>query len=168
MTTRIDGVETTVTAGKGLSEVPGKTTQVGNNGSSAARWVADIFVPKGSTPSTPVAGSQPVGAPVTPTYSYQWKELMQPGSYDLVQLVQDFAPGAWTAKHKHGGSGVITVIEGELTVRSGGVEKVYKTGDSFTEEAGQVFQAGNAGTVKARAIAGFLLPTGAALATPVP
>ncbi len=167
MTMRAEDGDSTVAVGKSFSEVPGKVYQAGNNTSATVKWVADIFVPAGAAVSTPVAGATPVGPAVTPTFTYRWKGLSQTGSYDLVQLVQDFEPGARTPKHKHGGAGVITVIEGELTLRANGSDTVYKAGESFIEEAGQVIEGINAGGATARTVASFLLPVGVELTTTV-
>jgi quercetin dioxygenase-like cupin family protein len=167
MTMRYNGVESTVAPGKSFIEQPGKVASAGNNGTGVVRWVADIFVPKGANVSDPVAGAAPIGPAVTPTFVYRWKELSQPGSFDLVQVVQDFEPGAATPRHKHGGPGVITIVEGQLTVRSDGVEKVYKAGDTIIEEAGKVYEGVNTGSTRARNIASFLLPSGATLTTVV-
>jgi quercetin dioxygenase-like cupin family protein len=167
MTVKGGSGDSKVSSGQSLTEVPGKVYQTGNSGSAPAKWVADIFVPAGGAVSTPVPGASPVGPLVNPTVAYKWAGLSQSGAYDLVQVIQEFEPGAWTQRHKHGGNGVITVIEGQLTFRNAGTETVYKAGDTFREDAGQVLEGGNVGTTKTRTVASFVLPMGAELTTPV-
>jgi quercetin dioxygenase-like cupin family protein len=167
LTMRTGGTEKDIAAGQSVIEEVGPVVQAGNKTSADIEWVADIFVPKGAAVTTPVPGATPIGAPVSAKYMYRLTNASVTGTWDLVQLFQEFAPGAWTAKHKHGGKGFITVLEGELTVRSGGSEKTYKAGETFIEEAGQTVEGGNNGTVTARNVAGFLLPQGAVLTTAV-
>ena len=38
---------------------------------------------------------------------------------EVVQLVVDFPPGAWTSWHTHGGQAINLVLEGEITLRHG-------------------------------------------------
>ena len=40
------------------------------------------------------------------------------GTYDIVQLELEFAPGAQTPRHRHGGPGIVTVLQGQLTFRT--------------------------------------------------
>ena len=85
---------------------------------------------------------------------------------DVVQLVLDFAAGAWTPLHTHGGIGVVTVIEGEITVRlEDGTETTYAVGEMWVEQPGEFAEVGNAGDAPARVVATFLLPEGAELTT---
>ena len=165
MSARAGSEDSKVPVGKSLAEMPGTVYQTGNGSTGPAAWVAAIFVPAGGAVSTPVVGAHPIGASVTPRFTYRWKGISQDGPYSLIQVVQDFDPGAWTQRHKHGGNGVITVIEGQITFRSNGHETVYKAGDSFIEQAGQVVEAGNVGTTRTRVAASFLIPQAAALTT---
>jgi quercetin dioxygenase-like cupin family protein len=80
---------------------------------------------------------------------------------ELVQLVVDFPPGAWTSIHTHGGQAIDLVLDGELTLRQNGMEQVYKSGQAWTESIGQVHAAGNTGSGQARLLTNFLLPKGA-------
>ncbi len=76
-----------------------------------------------------------------------------PAQTDLVQLVVDFEPRAWTSLHTHGGQAINLVLEGEITLRHGGM--------SWTDSTSQVHAAGNTGSGKARLLTNFLLPKGA-------
>src|SRR5207302_4893954 len=84
-----------------------------------------------------------------------------PGQAELVQLVVDFPPGAWTSWHTHGGQAINLVLEGEITLRHAGMEQPYRAGQAWTDSSSQVHAAGNSGAGKARLLTNFLLPQGA-------
>jgi quercetin dioxygenase-like cupin family protein len=86
---------------------------------------------------------------------------------ELVQLVVDFPPGAWTSWHTHGGQAINLVLEGEITLRHAGMEHRYRAGQAWTDSTGQVHAAGNTGSAKARLLTNFLLPQGAPQTTAV-
>jgi quercetin dioxygenase-like cupin family protein len=60
---------------------------------------------------------------------------------------------------------VITVVQGQVTLSSDGVETTYKAGDSFSETPGQTLQAFNRGSTELIVVATYLLPDGAQLTT---
>src|SRR5216683_1269252 len=94
--------------------------------------------------------------------------VMNPSAQvDLVQLVVDFEPGAWTSLHTHGGQAINLVLEGEITLRHGGMDHPYQAGQSWTDSTGQPHAAGNTGRGKARLLTNFLLPKGAPQTTAV-
>jgi quercetin dioxygenase-like cupin family protein len=80
---------------------------------------------------------------------------------ELVQLVVDFEPGAWTSLHTHGGQAINLVLEGEITLRHGGMDRPHRAGESWSDSTSQVHAAGNTGSGKARLLTNFLLPKGA-------
>jgi quercetin dioxygenase-like cupin family protein len=80
---------------------------------------------------------------------------------EVVLLVVDFPPGAWTSLHTHGGQAINLVLEGEITLRHGGMERPHTAGQAWTDSTGQVHAAGNTGRGKARLLTNFLLPRGA-------
>jgi quercetin dioxygenase-like cupin family protein len=86
---------------------------------------------------------------------------------ELVQLVVDFPPGAWTSWHTHGGQAVNLVLEGEITLRHAGLQRPYRAGQAWTDSTGQVHAAGNTGQGNARLLTSFLLPKGAPQTTAV-
>jgi quercetin dioxygenase-like cupin family protein len=86
---------------------------------------------------------------------------------EVVQLVVDFPPGAWTSWHTHGGQATNLVLEGEITLRHAGMEHPYRAGQAWTDSSGQVHAAGNTGSGKARLLTNFLLPPGAPQTTAV-
>src|SRR4029079_17941802 len=106
--------------------------------------------------------------PVTPI---QFRTHGHPvaGPFDVVLVVQDFAPGAWNPWHTHAGEVVITVLDGAMVRRGDdGSEATYKAGESWVELPDMIHQAGNTGTAPPRLMAAFVLPQGAPLSTPVP
>ena len=114
-------------------------------------------VPIQAPPAAPAAAPAPVVlGPVA--------ELA--GEFELVQLVVDFPPGTWTPAHTHGGVLLVTVRNGELTVRDEqGSEKTYKANESFTETPGVYLEVGNAGQEMVTVSTAALLPKGAKLST---
>ena len=87
------------------------------------------------------------------------------GEYELLSVIQDFSPGVGVAAHKHGGYVLVTVLSGEITLRQKGGERVVKTGESWTENPGDVHSVVNAGTGTTRVAISVLLPKGAELTT---
>ena len=71
-----------------------------------------------------------------------------PAQTDLGQLVVDFERSAWTSLHTHGGQAINLVLEGEITLRHGGMDRPYKAGQSWTDSTSQVHAAGNTGSGK--------------------
>jgi uncharacterized OsmC-like protein/quercetin dioxygenase-like cupin family protein len=89
---------------------------------------------------------------------------------EMVQLILDFAPGAWTPLHSHGGPMIVTILEGEMTVISdqeNGEETVYGPGEFWIETPGDTHVAGNNSDENARVAVLVLLPEGASLTTVV-
>jgi quercetin dioxygenase-like cupin family protein len=84
-----------------------------------------------------------------------------PAQAELVQLVVDFSPGAWTSFHTHGGQAINLVLDGEITLRQGGVDRAHRAGEAWTDSTGLLHAAGNTGTGNARLLTNFLLPKGA-------
>jgi LPXTG-motif cell wall-anchored protein len=71
-----------------------------------------------------------------------------------------FAPGAWTPLHSHGGLTLVAVLEGAMSVRSGGRETVYGPGDVWIEQPGDVHAAGNMTAAEGQVAVTFLLRRG--------
>jgi quercetin dioxygenase-like cupin family protein len=86
---------------------------------------------------------------------------------EVVQLVVDFLPGAWTSWHTHGGQAINLVLEGEITLRHAGMKLPHRAGQAWTDSSGQVHAAGNTGPGKARLLTNFLLPPGCVQTTAV-
>jgi quercetin dioxygenase-like cupin family protein len=87
--------------------------------------------------------------------------------HELVHLVLDFAPGAFTPTHVHGGPALVSVLKGEMTRRVAGVEETFRPGESWLEPP-SFHAAGNRASAPASVAVGFLLPKGVALTIPEP
>lgn len=87
------------------------------------------------------------------------------GEYDLMTSILEFPAGAGMANHMHGGYVLVTVLNGEMTLREKGTEKIVRAGESWTEDPGNVHSVVNAGTAPARVVASFLIPKGAEITT---
>jgi quercetin dioxygenase-like cupin family protein len=152
-------------AGEVLREPLNQPLQAVNMGSVDAMVVVAYPVPHGAKPTVAVTG-QPAPAIANQTlYTFTFDSPSISGPYSVVQQVLVFAPGSQTLKHRHGGPGVITVLQGQVTLNSDGTEKTYKVGESFTETPGQTLQAFNRGTTELIIAASYLLPDGAPLTT---
>ena len=109
-------------AGEMLIEPLNQRVQAVNLGSGDAMVAVAFPVLHGAKPTTPVAGQPAPATPNKTLYSFTLASLSISGGYGMVQQVLDFAPGAQTLKHRHGGPGVITVIQGQVTLNTDGVE----------------------------------------------
>jgi len=166
ITVKVPAGDKQAAAGEMLVEPINQALQAYNTGSSDAMVVVAFAVPHGAKPTTPVAGK---AAPATLNKTMYTVTLVSPGvsgGYTLVQQVLDFAPGAQTPRVRVGGPGVITVLEGQLTLNSD-ITRTYKAGDSFAEMPGQTVQAINAGSAHLVLAETFALPDGAPLTTNV-
>jgi quercetin dioxygenase-like cupin family protein len=165
ITVKMASGDKVASAGNALVEPLNQSVQALNLGSAAAMVVAAFPVLHSTKPTAPVAG-QPAPSTLNKTlYTFTLDSPAINGSYSVIQQILDFAPGAQTLKHRHGGPGVITVIEGQVTLNRDGVEKTYVVGDSFSEMPGQTLQASNRGSTELIVAATYLLPDGAQLTT---
>ena len=106
--------------------------------------------------------------PPGPTLVYRtsMEVTSPPAAFETINLVLDFAPGAWTPFHSHGGQGIVTVLDGELIHRpEGGAERRLVAGESFLEIPGHPHVAGNASSANTRVLFTILLPPGTELTT---
>ncbi len=152
-------------AGESLVEPLNQSVQAVNRGSGEAMVAVAFPVVHGGKPTAPVAGQPAPATPNKTLFTFTFDSPSISGPYSVVQQVLDFAPGSQTPKHRHGGPGVITVLQGQVTLDSDGVQKTYHVGDSFTETPGQVLQAFNHGATELIVVATYLLPDGAQLTT---
>ena len=102
-----------------------------------------------------------------PTVIYQAKFQisLQGGEYDLQTVIMEFPQGASIAKHVHGGYVLATVLNGEMTLKEKGSEKIMRAGESWTENPGDLHSVVNAGATAARVVVNMLLPRGAEATT---
>lgn len=162
----MSGVERVYRAGESFVEQPNEPNQARNAGTSPMSVMATYLLPAGAPLSHPEAGD--TTPPPRPSVSYQFKTDVAPMTepFEVVQQGLEFVPGAATPWHTHPGLVMVTVLAGELTFSVGGVETVYREGESFMELPGQPAQARNAGGAPARVMATYLLPAGAPLSHP--
>jgi quercetin dioxygenase-like cupin family protein len=168
ITRRHDGIEETYKAAETWTEDAGDLHSAGNAGDAPACATVIFLLPKGKALTTLVQAGSDQPLPPGPTYRFhtQFEVANPPRVLDVVQLILDFRPGAWTPPHIHGGPGFITVIDGEVTRRAPDSEQIFHPGETWTEEG--VHAAGNASAAPASTAAVFLLPIGAPLTTPLP
>ncbi len=163
MTRRTRGVDDTFRAGEGWVETPGDVHAAGNAGPATARVLVTFLLPTGA-PLTTVEGTPSAAAPPGPTTSFQSRRTgvaTAAGAFgEAATTVLGFAPGAWTPLHSHGGLTLVAVLEGNMTVRNAGRETVYRPGDVWIEQPGDVHAAGNATATEAQVAVTFLLRPG--------
>jgi quercetin dioxygenase-like cupin family protein len=102
-----------------------------------------------------------------PTIVYQAKYpiTVQGAEYDLLTIIIDFPSGAQFPKHVHGGSALVTVLSGAITLKEKGTEIIKKTGESWTEKPGDEHAVVNAGPEAVRVAVSMLLPKGSEATT---
>jgi quercetin dioxygenase-like cupin family protein len=142
---------------------------VGNDGTEDARVVAAFLLPEGASLTTSKEGIDTASLPPGPERTYRSSMPVREwtGSFEVIVAVNDFAPGAWTPPHSHGGPNLITVLAGEISLLDDttGEKTVYRPGEAWIEETTDVFSVGNDGGDAARVVAVFLLPENASLTT---
>ncbi len=163
MTLRMAGMDQTFAAGEGWIDNPDEPHAAGNEGAAPARLVVTFVLPKGATPTTVVeTGTQAVVPPGPTTFAqFRTDAPGLPTPMDLVHRFIELAPGATAAAHSHPGPNHVTVLEGELTMREGTVERKVGALQSFVEPTGQVHSGHNLGTVPTRAASAVLVARGA-------
>jgi quercetin dioxygenase-like cupin family protein len=87
--------------------------------------------------------------------------LTMPGEFDVINLILDFAPGAATPAHTHGGPGIVTVLEGTLTFGvPGQPDQILGPGGVYADLPGTAHTAANKTALPARVSYAVLLPKG--------
>jgi len=167
ITLRENNTEKIFKPGEGWSDTPDQVHAAGNAGAAPARLLVTFLLPREAPLTTVQQGGSSQQPPPGPTKVYESKVAVAkvPAQGDLIQVLLDFAPGAWTPPHTHGGQTLNTVLEGEITLRENGADKALKPGEIWSDSPDQVHAAGNAGATKASLAVAFLLPKGAQLTT---
>lgn len=107
-----------------------------------------------------IAVAQELPPGPTAVYRSAFDVTDPPPNFQVISIVLDFAPGAWTPMHTHGGLGMATVIEGTVTRESlDGERHSFGPGESWLE-TGEVEAAGNDTDTAARVIFTLMLPEG--------
>jgi quercetin dioxygenase-like cupin family protein len=83
-----------------------------------------------------------------------------PSQFNLVQRVIDFSPGATTGNVQSNGTGLFTVLSGQLTVHADGMDQVLRTGDTFYQRPGNTHIASNSESTTTRVVATYAVPMG--------
>ena len=109
--------------------------------------------------------SQTAGPSPTTAYEAKFPITLQAGEYDLKTLILDFPQGAGMPTHMHGGHVLVILLNGEMTLKEKGTERIIKAGESWTENPGDHHSVINAGTTPARVVVNMLLPKGAETTT---
>jgi quercetin dioxygenase-like cupin family protein len=81
-----------------------------------------------------------------------------PGQYKVGQMLQTYAPGAWTMSEVATAPRLLTVVSGEVTVLNRASERVYTAGETWVETAGVAWLSGNMGGTPAVVAASVVLP----------
>jgi quercetin dioxygenase-like cupin family protein len=89
-----------------------------------------------------------------------------PAQYSVVQRVIDFSSGA-SGDLKSIGAGMVTVLEGQLTVTTGGAQKKLGVGETYVSQPGEVNAALNSGTGLTRVVATYVVTSTAPASAPV-
>ena len=107
------------------------------------------------------------GSPQGPTvvYSPQYPITVENREYEMHTFIMDFQPGAGMPDHIHGGPVLVVVLSGEIVLMEKDSKRTMKTGDSWTEAAGNVHSVVNSGATICRVAVNMLLPKGAEATT---
>ena len=152
--------------GEVFLDLPGMVHTAANKGSATARVSYVAALPKGAALTTVVGAAQ--GTDLPPGPKTVWKNslpgLTMQGEFDMINLILEFAPGAATPMHTHGGPGIVTVLEGELAFGAEGKpDVVAKPGEVYLDLPGTHHTATNKSSAPAVVSYAVLLPKGATL-----
>jgi quercetin dioxygenase-like cupin family protein len=132
--TRREGtVETVFGPGQTFIELPHTLHTVTNKGSVNARVFASFLLVPGARQTIDYPG---VPAPaVSPKAAFVRRTTLntQPGEFTLTQAIVDFAPGAFQPPHRHGGQGLVMMIDGEVAFTNSAGEVRLKPGGIFAD-----------------------------------
>lgn len=159
-----DGSERTLKPADTANLEAGMSHVMLNTGTSSARILVMMLLPKGGAVTTIVDTATKMPGPTAP-FKGSYPMTVAAGEYNLINNVLDFAPGAEVPLHFHGGSAVIVDLAGELTIRANGQDRTLTPGDLDTQAAGAQHQMINMGSSNGRALFGVLLPKGEKLTT---
>ena len=89
--------------------------------------------------------------------------------YQNVMVAVTIPAGAREGRHRHPGTAIVHVQEGELTLdHEGRQRRTYKVGETLSVDAGKVHEGMNLGKVPVKAIASFVVEKGKPLTSQVP
>ena len=163
-----DRPEWTEKPGGFYPDLPGMVHTAANKTGTGALMSYIVALPKGAPLTTVVGGPASGDPPPGPktVYRNSLPGLTLQGEFELINLILDFAPGAATPMHTHGGPGIVTILEGELVFApQGKPEIVARPGEVYLDVPGTHHTAVNKSTAPARVSYAVLLPKGATLTT---
>jgi quercetin dioxygenase-like cupin family protein len=154
--------------GEVYHDLPGMVHTAANKASNTARVSYMVALPKGAALTTVVGAAQGADLPPGPKTVYRTSlpGLTMQGEFEMINLILDFAPGAATPMHTHGGPGIVTVLEGEIAFGGEGkADVVARPGEAYLDLPGTHHTATNRSSAPARVSYAVLLPKGATLTT---
>jgi quercetin dioxygenase-like cupin family protein len=164
VTRRIGTVEDTFAPGQGWEE--SRTAHVAGNMTDAnARVLVTGLLPVGVQFTTAAATGATGELPPGPRVVAQFRSeilVLEPGPHRVHHMLLDFAPGAITPPHTHGGPTFVTVLEGAMARRAEGIEETFSPGQTWVEP-GIPHAAGNRTGQPAQVAVAFVVPQGHAL-----
>lgn len=86
-------------------------------------------------------------------------------SHELLVWTNDFPLGSTTDLHHHAGHEVVYVLNGEVSIRVGDRDKIYRKGALILVPAGSSMKVSNVSTKPAKTLVYMLAKKGAALTT---
>jgi quercetin dioxygenase-like cupin family protein len=149
-------------------DLPGMVHTAANKSSNPARVSYVVALPKGAALTTVVGGPPASELPPgpKPVSRTSLPGLTMQGEFELINLILEFAPGAATPAHTHGGPGIVTVLDGEVVFGvEGKPDLVARPGEAYPDLPGTVHTAANKSSAPARVSYMVALPKGAALTT---
>src|SRR4051794_36807666 len=93
--------------------------------------VSALILTGASLSPGPAVAADPTQATLRITSSFPYATA--PAQFDVVNQVLEFANGAGTREHRHGGDAFVTVLEGQITRTSGEEVRNYAPRQTFTE-----------------------------------
>jgi quercetin dioxygenase-like cupin family protein len=149
-------------------DLPGNHHTAANKSANTARVSYTVLLPKGAALTTVNSGGQggelPPGPKTVHRSSLPGQSVQ--GELELINLILEFAPGAATPAHTHGGPGIVTVIEGEMVFGvEGKPDQVIRPGEFYLDLPGTAHTAINRSSAPARVSYVVAVPKGAAVTT---
>lgn len=143
-------------AGKNYVEKADEPVTISNAGTTNARLVSTILLPKGAA----LTSDAQTPAVEKVIYKTDREFPSPPATFKVVQDVLDFAPDAGVPMHTHGGDVLGLVIQGQMTNHNGNAVTKINTGEGFLEDTNQAHSIGNESTAPAAFFGTVILPPG--------
>jgi quercetin dioxygenase-like cupin family protein len=161
ITLQQDNRQTVYTAGDSWTETPANVHSAFNATDTTTRVLATFVLPAGAEATLPEQDAElpEIGPAITSRAVFS--NLMMDGRFSEIERVLEFEPGETMPPHIHGGPVLVLVLDGELTVREDGEERVYEADESWIEMPGDIHEVINNSDMPAQVAATFLLPLGA-------